>query len=89
MLARAIAREGFQVVAAGLNPHDLRRGIQIAVDHVIKHLGKISRPITSPDEIEQVRTSSPAFRTSSALTRGCAGRHHLCQQRQGDWQAHC
>jgi chaperonin GroEL len=43
VLARAIAREGFQIVTAGLTPNDLRRGIQLAVDTVVKQLGFISK----------------------------------------------
>lgn len=38
VLARAIFREGCKSVASGLNPMDLRRGINLAVDHVIKDL---------------------------------------------------
>jgi chaperonin GroEL (HSP60 family) len=52
VLARAIAREGFQIVAAGLNPNDLRRGIQLAVDTVVKQLGSISKKVTDT-EIQQ------------------------------------
>jgi len=57
VLARAIAKEGFQVVAAGLNPNDLRRGIQLAVDAVVKRLGEISKKVTDT-EIQQVATIS-------------------------------
>ena len=46
------------MVAAGLNPHDLRRGIQLAVEAVVKHLAKISKKITTPEEIQQVATIS-------------------------------
>jgi chaperonin GroEL len=58
VLARAIYSEGCKAVAAGLNPMDLRRGIQLAVDSVVDTLGKISRPITSKQEIAQVGTIS-------------------------------
>jgi chaperonin GroEL (HSP60 family) len=53
VLARAIAKEGFTVVAAGLNPHDLRRGIQLAVETVVAHLNSISKKVTD-NEIQQV-----------------------------------
>eukprot|EP00529_Nitzschia_sp_RCC80_P012015 CAMPEP_0113493054 /NCGR_PEP_ID=MMETSP0014_2-20120614/28394_1 /TAXON_ID=2857 /ORGANISM="Nitzschia sp." /LENGTH=582 /DNA_ID=CAMNT_0000386905 /DNA_START=1006 /DNA_END=2754 /DNA_ORIENTATION=+ /assembly_acc=CAM_ASM_000159 len=58
VLARAIYSEGCKAVAAGLNPQDLRRGIQLAVDTVVTTLGDISRPITSKEEIAQVGTIS-------------------------------
>ncbi|CAB9509622.1 60 kDa chaperonin (Fragment) [Seminavis robusta] len=58
VLARAIYSEGCKAVAAGLNPLDLRRGIQLAVNSVVKNLDDISRPITSKEEISQVGTIS-------------------------------
>lgn len=58
VLARAIYSEGCKAVAAGLNPLDLRRGIQLAVTSVVKTLDDISRPITSKEEISQVGTIS-------------------------------
>lgn len=58
VLARAIYSEGCKAVAAGLNPQDLRRGIQLAVDDVVATLNEISRPITSKEEIAQVGTIS-------------------------------
>lgn len=58
VLARAIYSEGCKAVAAGLNPLDLRRGIDLAVKKVVATLGEISRPITSKDEITQVGTIS-------------------------------
>lgn len=58
VLARAIYSEGCKAVAAGLNPQDLRRGIQMAVDSVNTTLTEISRPITSKEEIAQVGTIS-------------------------------
>ena len=42
------------MVAAGLNPHDLRRGIQLAVETVVKHLHSISKKVTEA-EIQQAR----------------------------------
>lgn len=58
VLARAIFSEGCKAVAAGLNPLDLRRGIQLAVDSCVKTLEEISRPISSKSEISQVATIS-------------------------------
>lgn len=58
VLARAIYSEGCKAVAAGLNPQDLRRGINMAVETVVETLTEISRPITSKDEIAQVGTIS-------------------------------
>merc|ERR1719327_525672 len=58
VLARAIFTEGCKAVAAGINPLDLRRGIQLAVKSVTKTLDQISKPITSKDEITQVGTIS-------------------------------
>ena len=54
MLARAIFSEGLKSVAAGVNPMDLYRGIQDAVEHVQGELQKMSRPIDSKEEIQQV-----------------------------------
>lgn len=58
VLARAIYSEGCKAVAAGMNPLDLRRGIQMAVNSVTKTLETISRPITSKEEVSQVGTIS-------------------------------
>lgn len=58
VLARAIYSEGCKAVAAGMNPLDLRRGIQLAVNSVVENLEKISKPITSKEEVMQVGTIS-------------------------------
>lgn len=58
VLARAIYEEGCKAVAAGLNPLDLRRGIQMAVNKVVETLEEISRPISTKEEISQVGTIS-------------------------------
>jgi len=58
VLARAIYTEGCKAVAAGMNPLDLRRGIQLAVKSVTETLDQISKPITSKEEITQVGTIS-------------------------------
>lgn len=58
ILARAIFREGCKSVAAGMNPMDLRRGIQLAVDEVVLGLQEMSVPVQGKDEIENVATIS-------------------------------
>src|SRR5271170_7656946 len=58
VLARAIVREGSKRVAAGMNPMDLKRGIEKAVDAVIADLKKRSKKVKSNDEIGQVGTIS-------------------------------
>jgi len=58
ILARAIYSEGCKAVAAGMNPLDLRRGIQQAVTVVVDTLEEISKPITSREEVSQVGTIS-------------------------------
>jgi chaperonin GroEL len=54
VLAQAIVREGMKFVAAGMNPMDLKRGIDQAVAATIEQLHKISRPCTTNKEISQV-----------------------------------
>src|SRR5215472_2157841 len=58
VLAAAIVKEGSKAVAAGMNPMDLKRGIDLAVESVIEELKKNSKKITSNDEIAQVGTIS-------------------------------
>ncbi len=58
VLAQAIVREGVKAVAAGLNPMDLRRGIDKAVTAVVEELKKRSKKITTPSETAQVGTIS-------------------------------
>ena len=58
VLAHAIVREGAKAVAAGMNPMDLKRGIDLAVDAVVDELKKHSKKLTSNDEIAQVATIS-------------------------------
>src|SRR6187455_1375791 len=54
VLAQAIVREGMKYVAAGMNPMDLKRGIDKAVVAVVEELKKISKPCTTSKEIAQV-----------------------------------
>ncbi|WP_413708824.1 chaperonin GroEL [Rhizobium sp. Rhizsp82] len=58
VLAQAIVKEGAKAVASGLNPMDLKRGIDLAVDAVVKELKVNARKITSNSEIAQVGTIS-------------------------------
>lgn len=58
VLAQAIVREGNKAVAAGMNPIDLKRGIDKAVTAVIAELEKISVPCDNPTSIQQVGTIS-------------------------------
>jgi chaperonin GroEL len=58
VLAQAIVREGMKAVAAGMNPMDLRRGIDLAVEVVTNDLKKRSKNISDNSEIEQVGTIS-------------------------------
>src|SRR5213595_257643 len=58
VLAQAIVKEGSKAVAAGMNPMDLKRGIDLAVEAVVEDLKKNSKKVTSNDEIAQVGTIS-------------------------------
>ncbi|TXF11308.1 chaperonin GroEL, partial [Pelomicrobium methylotrophicum] len=58
VLAQAIVLEGMKYVAAGMNPMDLKRGIDKAVDKVVEELKKISKPCTTSKEIAQVGSIS-------------------------------
>ena len=58
LLAQAIAREGMKAVAAGMNPMDLKRGIDAAVEAVVSDVKKRSRKIKGRNEIAQVGTIS-------------------------------
>ena len=58
VLAQAIYREGSKVVAAGANPMDVKRGIDLAVEEIVKELKKLSKATKDPKEISQVGTIS-------------------------------
>jgi chaperonin GroEL len=58
VLAQAIVKEGSKAVAAGMNPMDLKRGIDLAVEAIVKDLQANSKKVTSNDEIAQVGTIS-------------------------------
>jgi chaperonin GroEL len=58
VLAAAIVKEGARAVAAGMNPMDLKRGIDLAVNSVVEYLKSNSKKVTSNEEIAQVGTIS-------------------------------
>jgi len=58
VLAQSIVREGAKSVAAGMNPMDLKRGIDIAVAAVVKDIEKRAKPVSSSAEVAQVGTIS-------------------------------
>src|ERR671923_3043105 len=58
VLAQSIVREGMKYVAAGMNPMDLKRGIDKAVTSLVDELKKASKPTTTSKEISQVGTIS-------------------------------
>jgi len=58
VLAQAIVREGMKSVAAGMNPMDLKRGIDLATSAVVEAIKSASRPVSDSDEVAQVGTIS-------------------------------
>ncbi|CAL1295728.1 unnamed protein product [Larinioides sclopetarius] len=58
VLARAIAKEGFEKISKGTNPIEFRKGVMMAVERIVDELKKNSKPVTTPEEIAQVATIS-------------------------------
>ncbi|MDW3182472.1 MULTISPECIES: chaperonin GroEL [unclassified Roseobacter] len=58
VLAQAIVKEGMKSVAAGMNPMDLKRGIDLATTKVVESIKAASRPVSDSDEVAQVGTIS-------------------------------
>ncbi|GFY06289.1 heat shock protein 60A [Trichonephila clavipes] len=58
VLARAIAKEGFEKISKGTNPIEFRKGVMLAVERVVDELKKNSKTVTTPEEIAQVATIS-------------------------------
>jgi chaperonin GroEL len=58
VLAHAIVREGAKAVAAGMNPMDLKRGVDVAVAEAVKEIGRRAREVKSSKEVAQVGTIS-------------------------------
>ena len=67
VLARAIYEEGNKLVAAGHNPMDLKRGIDLAVEKVVEELRKLSKPTASQKDIAQVGIVSAKLNAAAAL----------------------
>jgi Chaperonin GroEL (HSP60 family) len=82
LAAAAIVREGAKSVAAGMNPMDLKRGIDMAVEAVVADLVKNSKKVTSNEEIAQVGTISANGDANRQVPLrrheegGQRGRHH-------------
>src|SRR6202008_2652821 len=58
LLAQAIIREGMKAVASGINPMDVKRGVDLAVNAAVEELKKLSKPCKDPKAIAQVGTIS-------------------------------
>ncbi|MGP1357597.1 chaperonin GroEL [Roseicyclus sp.] len=58
VLAQAIVKEGVKAVSAGMNPMDLKRGIDLATAKVVQHIKDAARDVTDSDEVAQVGTIS-------------------------------
>ena len=92
VLARAIVREGSKSVAAGMNPMDLKRGIEKAVEAVVADLKKRSKKVKSNDEIGQVGTISRQWRQGSRRDdrrghgQGRQRRRHHGRRSQDAWR---
>ena len=72
VLARSIAKEGFEKISKGANPVEIRRGVMMAVENVIENLKKMSKPVTTPEEIAQVyNLSFPSFYELHLITFIC------------------
>ena len=71
VLAQAIVREGMKSVAAGMNPMDLKRGIDLAVSNVVESIKDMSREVKDSDEVAQVGTI--AANGESAIGEQIAG----------------
>ena len=68
VLTRAIFSEGCKSVAAGMNPMDLRRGINAAVEKVLAYLKHHAKMISTTEEIAQVGSTPELFCTNKAFT---------------------
>ena len=79
VLAQAIVKEGMKSVAAGMNPMDLKRGIDLAVANVVQAIKDMSRPVNDSAEVAQVGTisangaTSPSSQSQSSSTGHAIG----------------
>ncbi|OHS99822.1 Hydrogenosomal chaperonin HSP60 [Tritrichomonas foetus] len=64
LLTRELYREGLKALSAGLDPNEVRKGMAIAVDTIVKELAKLTKKVTTHDEIAQVATISANGDTS-------------------------
>ena len=73
VLAAAIVKEGSKAVAAGMNPMDLKRGVDLAVEAIVKDLEKNSKKVASNEEIAQVGLFRPMAiaRSATSSPRPC------------------
>ena len=72
VLAHGIVQEGTKAVAAGMNPMDLKRGVDLAVDAVVEDLRRNSKKVTSSEEIAQVGAiSANSDNRDRAVDREC------------------
>ncbi len=67
VLAHAIVKEGMKSVAAGMNPMDVKRGVDLAVRKVVEEIKGMSRPVKDSDEVAQVGTISSNGDTAIGL----------------------
>jgi len=58
VLAHALVREGLKYLAAGMNPMDLKRGMETAIERVVQEIGRLAQPCASPQEIARVAAIS-------------------------------
>ena len=73
VLAQAIVKEGAKAVASGLNPMDLKRGIDLAVDAVVRELKTNARKISNNSEIAQVGNLGQRGRGDRPISRSSDG----------------
>lgn len=97
VLARAIAKEGFDTISKGANPVEIRRGVMMAVETIINELKNLSKPVTTPEEIAQVNIINnyliemivsvylELVLKCFLYALGHKGCNNLCQWRCGDW----
>ena len=89
VLAQSIVREGAKAVAAGMNPMDLKRGIDLAVEAVVEELKKRSKKVSTDEEIAQVGTIAAngekdiGEKIAEAMQQGRQGRRDHRRRSQG------
>ena len=88
VLAQAIVQEGMKYVAAGMNPMDLKRGIDKAVTAVVEELRKLSKPCSTSKEIAQVGSISANSDADVGLHVACAGGAATDRRDQRDLRLH-